>query len=445
MARDFEASTATREEILARAATLPGRTLGELAERDAEVRAALRAEDSKSAVGYAIEAYFRIPRNPTPAPDFEEAGIELKTVPIVQGAKGPRVKERTVISLINYEKIVREEWVGSQARKKLHCLFVFVRLLPGMHRSTFPVLDVRLWFPSAEDEQWLSLDWRTVRDKVRAGMAHQLSESDGRVMGPSTKASDSSARRAQPYSSVPAKPRAFALKPSFVRTIFSHGAGGGAYSPGVRAATFEATVLARLAPFVGKTVDDVARAVGPLGSSGKSFGAAVLRRALGSPTGRSLPHEFTMTGLTPRSPRVSPDLTPYEAVSFPAFDHGALLGEVWEDSDLLSRIEYMLFLPRVGERRATPAGDCVVGRPVIWRPRRETLDTIRAEWEQARTAIRSGQVSSPLGESDTRAIHVRPHGRDGGDRVPTPSGDVVTRKSFWLNRAFVREILTGSS
>ena len=58
-------------------------------------------------------------------------------------------------------------------------------------------------------------------------------------------------------------------------------------------------------------------------------------------------------GLTPRITRVGPDLMPYEALSFPAFDYFALLEEDWEDSDLLTRVEYMLLI-RSRVRRKGP-------------------------------------------------------------------------------------------
>ena len=44
-------------------------------------------------------------------------------------------------------------------------------------------------------------------------------------------------------------------------------------------------------------------------------------------------------GITLRVARVSPDLMPYEAPSFPAFRYRELLEESWEDSDLLSQVE----------------------------------------------------------------------------------------------------------
>ena len=86
-------------------------------------------------------------------------------------------------------------------------------------------------------------------------------------------------------------------------------------------------------------------------------------------------------GLTPRMSRVDENLQPYEALSFPAFRYAELLDEDWEDSDLLSRVEYMLIVPVFGRTRRTPQAACRFGRPVFWRPSAAQLETMRREWE----------------------------------------------------------------
>ena len=86
-------------------------------------------------------------------------------------------------------------------------------------------------------------------------------------------------------------------------------------------------------------------------------------------------------GLTPRTTRVSSKLFPYEATSFPAFSYKGLLEEAWEDSDLLAQVEYMLFLPVVGERKQTPQGECIFESPRFWRPSAADIELMRREWE----------------------------------------------------------------
>ena len=146
-------------------------------------------------------------------------------------------------------------------------------------------------------------------------------------------------------------------------------------------------------------------------------------------------------GLTPRIARVRDDLMPYEALSFPAFRYHSLLEETWEDSDLLARIEYMLLVPVHGQTKGTPQKNCTLGMPVFWRPSAAELDLIRREWEIFRLEIRDGRADRLTPASQTQAIHVRPHSRDARDTDDAPGLGPVIKKSFWLNKPFVRDIL----
>jgi DNA mismatch repair protein MutH len=207
---------------------------------------------------------------------------------------------------------------------------------------------------------------------------------------------------------------------------------------------FESQLLERFRRFEGRTVGEVALELGVPPSIAKNFAASVLLRAFGAKTSKSRIREFEEMGLTPRMSRVDTNLMPYEALSFPAFRYMDLLEETWEDSDLLSRVEYMLIVPIRGARRGTPQEECQFGRPAFWRPSASELETIRGEWELYRLEIRAGHAKSLTPASETLAIHVRPHSRDSSDVDVAPIVGPVIKKSFWLNKPFVRAILSVS-
>ena len=98
--------------------------------------------------------------------------------------------------------------------------FVFFEHLHGRSKKQFPIRIVVLWEPLDEIEQQIRRDWERVQAKVLAGLAHELSEGDGLIFGPSTKGADSSILRRQPYNQELAKSRAFALKPSFTLGLY---------------------------------------------------------------------------------------------------------------------------------------------------------------------------------------------------------------------------------
>jgi DNA mismatch repair protein MutH len=440
----FDYRTASEEEILAKAAELEGRLLGSIpgARFSAATGGTGRAE-----VGHAIESHFGIPKNPSPLPDFPEAAIELKTLPLRLTGRGLGVKERTVISIIDYMTLPEQTWATASVRKKLKILFVFFEHLDDTPKQLFPVRGVLLWEPDARTNALLRADWQRVFVKVRQARAHELSESDGVIMGPCTKGATGESLRPQPFGTIKAKPRAWALKPSFTGQLFR------AMTKPLRAESllddlglsgserFEESLIERFTPYIGRTVDDVAAGFGMPPSSSKSYAAAVARRIFGAKGFRTKILEFEEMGLTPRTTRVGDDLMPYEAASFPTFRYGALLEEEWEDSDLLARVEYMLFLPVHGRTKSTHQGSCTFARPVFWRPTTSDLELIRREWELYRLEIRQGWADHLTPASGTRAIHVRPHGRKAVDVDVAPIVGPVTKKCFWLNKPFIRDIL----
>jgi DNA mismatch repair protein MutH len=444
MADHFDYRTASEEQILAKASELRGRLLGTLpgARFTAATGATGRAE-----VGHAIEHYFGIPPNPSPLPDFPGAGIELKVLPLRRTGRGLAVKERTVISQIDYLKLMEQTWATASVRKKLRILFVFFEHLDGMPKEAFPIHDVLLWQPDARTNLLLQADWERVSQKVRQGKAHELSESDGAIMGPCTKGASGASVRRQPFGDAPAKSRAWALKPSFTWSLYV-GATERRASESVltslapdAARTFEQKLSGRFEPFVGQTIGQAGQILSIPASDSKSYAAAVVRRIFGVKSFRARIIEFEEMGLTPRITRVRADLMPYEATSFPAFRYLSLLEEAWDDSDLLARLEYMLFVPVLGEAKATPQTDCTIGRPVFWRPTANELELIRREWEQYRLEIELGSADRLTPAADTIAIHVRPHARNALDTDEAPGVGPIVKKSFWLNKPFVQRIL----
>jgi DNA mismatch repair protein MutH len=361
------------------------------------------------------------------------------------------VKERTVISQIDYVKLMDQTWETASVRSKLKILFVFFEHFDGQPKSTFPIHAILLWEPDARTDALLRVDWERVFTKVRQGRAHELSESDGAIMGPCTKGATSASVRPQPFGTIEAKSRAWALKPSFTRRLYQ-----AITKPqpvesllddlGLSVSEqFEGRLIERFSSYVGRTVDAVAGELGVPSSSSKSYAAAVVRRIFGTKGFRTKILEFEEMGLTPRITRVGENLMPYEATSFPAFRYNALLEEEWDDSDLLARVEYMLFVPVQGATKETPQSDCTFGQPVFWRPSVQQLELIRREWETYRLEIRHGRADRLTPASETIAVHIRPHGRDSTDTDDAPRVGPVVKKSFWLNRPFVQEILVSGS
>jgi DNA mismatch repair endonuclease MutH len=441
--------TAGPEEILSRARALEGQPIG----RFVALERANRVCDAtnKGGMGALYESYFGIKTNSDQAPDFSGAAIELKSVPVLMDPRPRRIKERTMLTMISYEKLAGEQWRTASIRKKLdRILFVFYGYEYGVELRGLKTLKVHLWSPSADVLPFLEDDWSVVHDKVARGLAHTISEADGRILGAATKSADSTRRRGQPRSAIPAKPRAWALKPAFTWTVFLEATG---HSEGVsivqklglqrRPLTLESRVLEKLAPFFGRPLGDIERTVGFGHGRAKNAIATLLRGVLGLPAHGAI-REFDRFGIEAKTTPLRPDAMPYESMSFPAFKHMLLQEEDWEDSDLLSRLQRILFLPVVARRRGAPADERWLGRPFFWTPGPVDLAGIRGEWLNIRQLIRDKKALELPHESESTYIHIRPKGRNSKDRDPVPGGGTVTKKCFWLNKRFIQRIVLES-
>ena len=121
-----------KEEILAHAEYLHGKTLRDIIDKDKidEVEKLVEAKkDNKGLFGLLTELYgFNIEPNNIPEPDFPDAGIELKTtgINISKKKKLWSAKERLSFSMINYNQVYKETWENSSflsKNKKLLIIF----------------------------------------------------------------------------------------------------------------------------------------------------------------------------------------------------------------------------------------------------------------------------------------------------------------------------------
>jgi DNA mismatch repair protein MutH len=446
----FDYRKATSGEIHERARELIGKTLGQVAQRPA--LPAVSTAHTKGYVGGAIERFFGIPPNSLAAADFPGAGVELKTVPVVRRGSERFVKERTAVSLIDYVALAEETWAQATVRKKLSSiLFVFYEWSPDVDMSGFPVIAVSLWSPDAETWVFLEADWEAVQAKVMHAQAHLITEADGRILGAATKSATGLSRRRQPFSNELAKPRAWALKPGFTRSILLE-----AVRPAqpveslidnlgvARPLEFEREVLEHFERFVGRRLGMVADDLGVPHSKAKDWSARVVRRALGTRDPASRIQEFAQQGIEIKVVSVRDDARPHEHTSFPAMRYHEVIQEEWEDSDLLARINRILFVPLLRPKRGVRQAEGHIQRPFFWSPSPKEHDGIRREWQAYREEIASGKADRLTPASRTSYIHVRPHGSDKTDVDDAPGVGPVVKKCFWLNGHFVQTLIRGA-
>ena len=149
-------SPGSESELLERARHLSGRTLGAIA-AELGSRAPLDLLRAKGWAGQLLERALGASASSRAEPDFEQLGIELKSLPVDRRG---RPRESTFVCTIALSEIGDVEWERSRVRRKLRrVLWLPIEadpeLMPGARRVGEPLL----WSPSAEEERALRFDW----------------------------------------------------------------------------------------------------------------------------------------------------------------------------------------------------------------------------------------------------------------------------------------------
>ena len=156
--------------------------------------------------------------------------------------------------------------------------------------------------------------------------------------------------RPQPFSDIPAKQRAFSLKQSYMTYVLNNYIFGTKTDEHIvknpallRAGGFEAYILRKVRPYIGKTQAELASMFG-VTTKAKNVNELLLAKMLGIEGKITATDEFQKANIVPKTIRVNHDGSITESMSFPAFDFKAVAAGTWEDSDLKVMFEETKFL-----------------------------------------------------------------------------------------------------
>jgi len=423
---------------------------------------------AKGKFGNAIEAgHFYYRPNSDKEPDLGWAELKCTGLKRVKSGRSTKLtaKERLVICMINFgggeradvPSLIDESFETSHAKKKLESLvLVFYEYAKETAVLDLNVILVEHWTPNASELQMIREDWEVIRSYVNDGKAHLISEGLTNLLGACTKGAKGSDRVKQAKSPEEAKPRAFALKQSFVTQIYErllNQRSGKAPEPEIhldgmdlyRKAKdrFEDFVTKRLNMYAGKTTVQICEELGITGKfESKDRHARRMRKFLNKTLSGSQDQEsdnlaeFKNTGLQIKTVRLKANGMPAEAVSFPHFKYDELAAEdVWEDSELygmlISRFLF-IFLREMGKDN-----DPVFEKAVFHSLSEADLDEAEKAWRLAVEKARSRAYEEMPGQKANRVIHVRQHdskARYGKD--PT----IEKHRCFWLNQSYIIHI-----
>jgi len=449
----------TVDDVLARCRELQGLDLRQLALNEGWSVDSM----NKGSVGHLIEeAGFGVAKNSSPHPDLEAAGVEVKAVPLKIGRSHVQVKERTKVCSLDYHSVVKESWTTSHCYRKINRMVLIFFEHRGEDRLSGRILGHLLFdlnrADRTPDSRLLEQDWLHIQRTVAEGRAHELSEGLTGILAASTTGQGGGRDLVvQPYSSEPAKRRAFSLKPSYTGVLWREIRQPSAFDTLASAPAYDASLhpreflLARMQPYIGRTLAEISAACGVALKSGKAASSGFVRSILGMAEGTKAIREFEALGIRIRVFPVEPVTHRVkESISFPHQPLAEILEEGrFERSMLAEWVSEILFIPvyragREGYEQAT------LGAPFFWSPDDSDCAAMQAEFARAcdrisaiQKAHQATEASGPfklLPASETSRIHLRPHGRDARD-TDASIGPALTKQSFWLNARFIGQLV----
>ena len=427
------------ESILEFASRLTGKSLAELVDFPDDVM----NKKNKGDLGSLLETFYFEHRPPTNSgPDFEEAGVELKATGVVpHKVLKYKAKERLVLTMINFEEIVHEKWETSTLLKKCQLMlimfYLYQKQVEVIDRKF--VIDPLLYRMYEWDLAQIRTDWEAIRAKVIDGKAHELSEGDTVFLGAARKGSGgpNEPLRKQPNSPVGAKARAFSFKSPYVDALIA----GEKVLPAVldisEEISFEEAVRRRFSSYQGKTVPEIAASFGlsKRSKSQKGFHRQLAVKILAA-GGSSIP-ELDRAGIELKTIRLRKNGKPRESMSFPGFKFLDIVNEDWEESSFFEKIEkkflFVVFSPK-------DSVDEIFQTAFLWNmPYSDRLEAQRV-WEDTKRRVAIDATDLP-GMTESPVAHVRPKGKDGNDKIPTPQGGMYLRQAFWLNSSYIHSVV----
>ncbi|MEP1384902.1 MAG: DNA mismatch repair endonuclease MutH [Paraglaciecola sp.] len=209
------------DELLIRAETLAGLTLGEVAEI-ANIKVPSNFKREKGWTGQLIETCLGASAGSKTRQDFAKIGVELKTIPI---DKYGHPLETTYVCYAHLTQIAGIEWSNSNVKNKLNrVLWVPIDGRRDIPPSERLIATPFLWSATPEQENQLRLDWEELMDMIALGQIESITARHGQYLQIRPKAANGTALTNAIGASgqnIQTRPRGFYLRKEFTQQILN--------------------------------------------------------------------------------------------------------------------------------------------------------------------------------------------------------------------------------
>nr|WP_106782945.1 Sau3AI family type II restriction endonuclease [Lysinibacillus timonensis] len=453
----------SEEDLLTYARQLEGKKLREIGEFD-EVNKWLSKSNNKGAIGNAIQVvYFGIPANSIKEADFNYHNLELKVTPIKQNKnKTLSSKERLVLSVINYETDYVYEFEESPLLKKSqHMLLIFY-----LHEDDVDVLEykilkaVKFTIPQ-EDLPTIREDYNTIINKIKAGKAHQISESDTTYLAACTKgAGNGKDERKQPFSKELAKQRAFSFKQKYMSVYFNSIFSKQAYEklniP--EQFSFSTYLNNMLAPFINLTTNEIEKKLNYKPTkdikTDKSYLPRLVSKIFGiEGTNLEKIEQFQKGNVKFKTIRLRQKATDNQDMSWPNIDFHEIYSTEFEDSTWYEWFVETKYLFVVFED--TDEGT-VLRKQLLWNAPPEMLEALQTLYNHIKWQLHNDEIKVEIiknskdqevwknnlpGKGFVPYFQIRPKGNKGSEFTTLPDGRKFKKQCLFLNKEYLRSLL----
>lgn len=468
-----------------------GKTVGELQSCMPNKKTA-----NKSIYGDAWESWFGVEKNNIAEADLENVGIELKATPLKKVRDGITAKERLVLNKINYITEFEVKSINeSNFYKKNQVLEIgFYLYEKGLKNTEFKFIKAMQY--KVPDKDWLIIkkDWELIHKYIREGKANDLSGSLTNILEACTKAQKATDRTPQhPSLNVAgAKPRAFALKNSYMKSLVEDYLYGDMVDPNIQVEFFkdsskvknnretlitdykdlenqslEEIILSKMEKYKGKSSTELAQLFSiNTNTNPKNLQSLIVNSILEIKNNPEESEEFTKAGIQVKTIRLEENNEPEQHMSFPSFEFEELVSTPWNESDLFNQLEQTKFLFVVFKNIN---GHYILKGAKFWSMPVNLIESqARLVWNRTKNIIEEGvelemvpwgntwKVNNNLPKASDKGsiMHVRPHARRSSyvanaysSHLPVKarwknkpdefSDEYMTKQSFWFNRDFI--------
>ncbi len=369
--------------------------------------------------------------------------VELKVTAAKKLKNGEyRAKERLVLSMINYMDEFPEDFTNSHVYSKIRLMLIMYYLYePNIAIENYKLLTTFFYNMSNHDISILERDYNIIIQKIKDGKAHELSGSDTFYLEACTKAANSSVTRQQPFSDIPAKPRAFALKNSFMNVLLNDN-----LSDTVEIEHNENNDLIHieniLNSMIGKRYDELKVLYAPNIKKSKNEKSIVFQNALGVKTNSlndlSL---FKKANISFKTFNITDTCHPADGVNFFMVDWNDFDTDTWEDSKLFDVLNtkyfYCYFHKNKSDRTLIFAGYKFHGF------NDDDVEMAKRDWEKTRNLYLSGiSVDDNLGQltsQENELFYVRTKGQNKQKSIKTyNNGQEIRGTAWWINSTWLK-------